>query len=225
MLWTEKASIDEAYMDFTVPVREKLLERYPELRAPPDDSPLGLDTPLPPAPAVSFDNLGHLVPIAPIETDLEDVQDAANLFSLPSTDDVPSWEAVAISIGAELVHQCRMAVKEELTYTCSAGVARNKVRFRPCTISLTQSQTLAKLCAGWNKPDAQTVLRLVGVLSTRWPNEWRQINRHRRISTAPFLSEDTLLRRQAWHCHCRAVRRAKRGRSLVGLTLFDRNAC
>jgi DNA polymerase eta len=117
-------------MDFTVPVREKLLERYPELRAPPDDSPLGLDTPLPPAPAVSFDNLGHLVPIAPIETDLADVQDAANLFSLPSTDDVPSWEAVAISIGAELVHQCRMAVKEELTYTCSAGVARNKVRLR-----------------------------------------------------------------------------------------------
>jgi DNA polymerase eta len=128
---TEKASIDEAYLDFTIPVREKMLERYPELRAPPDDSPLGLDTPLPLAPSVSFEGLGHLIPIAPIEDAFGssvDDKEAANLFALPSTEDVPSWEAIAISIGAELVQQCRTAVKDQLGYTFSAGVARNKVR-------------------------------------------------------------------------------------------------
>jgi hypothetical protein len=38
----ERASIDEAYIDLTLPVRNLLLSRYPYLQTVPPDSPLGL---------------------------------------------------------------------------------------------------------------------------------------------------------------------------------------
>lgn len=40
-----------------------------------------------------------------------------------------TWSDVALSIGAEIVAECRNAVHEKLGYTCSAGIAPNKVRF------------------------------------------------------------------------------------------------
>jgi DNA polymerase eta len=61
----EKASIDEAFIDFTHPVREELLKRYPHLATVPSDAPNGKDTPLPPPPHVSWDKLGTRVPIYP----------------------------------------------------------------------------------------------------------------------------------------------------------------
>ncbi|KAJ1307424.1 hypothetical protein OPQ81_001526 [Rhizoctonia solani] len=48
----EKASIDEVFIDYTVPVRTIMLERYPELRIP--DGLFDLDTPLP-VPPVRID--------------------------------------------------------------------------------------------------------------------------------------------------------------------------
>ncbi|GAA5878358.1 hypothetical protein JCM8547_007530 [Rhodosporidiobolus lusitaniae] len=56
-----------------------------------------------------------------------------------------SWSDIALSLGASIVAETRAAVKERLGYTCSAGVAPNKM--------------LAKLTSAWKKPDAQTVLR------------------------------------------------------------------
>ncbi|KAF8604519.1 DNA/RNA polymerase [Ceratobasidium sp. AG-I] len=44
----EKASIDEVFIDYTIPARNLLLERYPQLALPP--GPFDLDTPLPPPP-------------------------------------------------------------------------------------------------------------------------------------------------------------------------------
>lgn len=38
-----------------------------------------------------------------------------------------SWSDVALSIGAEIVNECRGAVEQRLGYTCSAGIASNKV--------------------------------------------------------------------------------------------------
>lgn len=44
------------------------------------------------------------------------------------SDPVNAWSDYALSIGAELMQKCRRDVLQQLGYTCSAGVARNKVR-------------------------------------------------------------------------------------------------
>lgn len=174
---TEKASIDEAFLDFTIPVRDALIERYPQLASLPADSPMGLDTPLPPPPE-DFDwgELGHLIPTEEERAEMEAEKDrkmtewivrcvafddeGGNEDSgrshpesspageaAPSNDnDVPSidsgnvisepvpkgkravtWNDIALAIGAEMMHKCRASVKSTLGYTCSAGIARNKV--------------------------------------------------------------------------------------------------
>lgn len=62
----EKASIDEAFIDFTIPVREKILERFPHLATVPADAVNGIDTPLPPPPPViNWEGLGNLIPVHP----------------------------------------------------------------------------------------------------------------------------------------------------------------
>ncbi|KAL9940632.1 hypothetical protein V8E36_000120 [Tilletia maclaganii] len=60
-----------------------------------------------------------------------------------------TWQDVALAVGAKLMNKVRAAVKEELGYTTSAGIASNK--------------TMAKLCSGWRKPNAQTIMRPAAV--------------------------------------------------------------
>jgi DNA polymerase eta len=101
----EKASIDEAFMDLTRPVRQIILDRYPYLAQVPEDAPLGLDTPLPPHPPVSWE-FGVLVPIDP---------------SVEEEPEVPStWHDVALSIGAECMEKVRQQISAKLGYTTSA---------------------------------------------------------------------------------------------------------
>lgn len=57
----------------------------------------------------------------------------------------PDWDDVVMNIGSEIVRDVRKAIKAKLKYTCSAGIAKNK--------------TLAKLGAGYKKPDQQTIVR------------------------------------------------------------------
>jgi DNA polymerase eta len=106
VFYSEKASIDEAFMDLTRPVRQIILERYPYLAQVPDDAALGLDTPLPPPPQVSWDHLGAIVPIDPsVEEEVE----------IPST-----WHDVALSIAAECMEKVRQQISAKLGYTTSA---------------------------------------------------------------------------------------------------------
>ncbi|SCV72050.1 BQ2448_4744 [Microbotryum intermedium] len=72
-----------------------------------------------------------------------------------------TWSDVALSIGAELVQRCRRDVHEQLGYTCSAGLAPNKM--------------LAKLCSAWKKPNAQTVLRCCAVPAFLRPMPFQKI--------------------------------------------------
>ena len=58
-----------------------------------------------------------------------------------SEEDPVDWDDVVMSIAAEMVREVRKEVEDTLGYTCSAGIARNKM--------------LAKLAAGWKKPDQQ----------------------------------------------------------------------
>lgn len=119
----ERASIDEVYLDLTDAAKEMLLQ------APPD-SPEGI------------------------------FMEAAksNILGLPSSDasekekNVRAWlcrpdadyEDKLLACGAIIVAQLRVRVLEETQFTCSAGIAHNKM--------------LAKLVSGMHKPAQQTVV-------------------------------------------------------------------
>ncbi|KAF1816747.1 putative sister chromatid cohesion protein [Eremomyces bilateralis CBS 781.70] len=120
----EKASIDEVFLDLSAHIHSILLERFPELQGPPDD-PAEL-LPEPPTSAIDWD--------------------ADKLINLDDDEEQDhDWDDIAMAIGAEIVRGLRDAVRTQLKYTCSGGIARNKM--------------LAKLGAGHKKPNSQTVIR------------------------------------------------------------------
>lgn len=124
----EKASIDEVFLDLSAQIHATLLERYPELSGPaPYDDPTEC-LPRPPTTALSW-NKEALVDLDSSETE----------------DDDPDWDDVAILIGSEIVRTVRAAIRENLKYTCSAGVACNKM--------------LSKLGSAHKKPNQQTIVR------------------------------------------------------------------
>ncbi|KAG8625011.1 hypothetical protein KVT40_006762 [Elsinoe batatas] len=124
----EKASIDEVFLDLSAHVHGVLLERYPELRGPaPYDDPAE-KLPRPPTTAIDWD--------ADALVDLDDGE---------IEEKEPDWDDVVMSLASEIVRGVRRAVFEKLKYTCSAGVAKNKM--------------LAKLGSGHKKPNSQTVVR------------------------------------------------------------------
>ena len=123
----EKAGIDEVFIDLSSLVFGALLQRFPKIR----EWPTGEDrtTSLPPPGVLEWEKEYALVDL--------DEQEAEG--------EVPDWDDVAMAIGAEIVHSIRKAVWEKLNYTCSAGIARNKM--------------IAKLGSGCNKPNRQTIVR------------------------------------------------------------------
>ncbi|KAI4931831.1 uncharacterized protein J4E92_003727 [Alternaria infectoria] len=124
----EKASIDEVFMDLSAQVHTILLERYPELRGPaPYDDPT---EPLPKVPTTVLDWAADAL----VETGEEDGEDRD-----------PDWDDVCMVIASEIVRDVRRHIKDTLGYTCSGGVARNKM--------------LSKLGSGYKKPNQQTVIR------------------------------------------------------------------
>jgi DNA polymerase eta len=106
-------------------VNRLLLETFPYLNDPPDGQ---LDAPLPPPP--SSDEIEWIGNLIPIDEQSESAHTA-------------TWGDVALSLGARIMDECRRNVKEKLRYTCSAGIAKNKM--------------LAKLCSAWKKPDDQVL--------------------------------------------------------------------
>ncbi|KAI1110372.1 sister chromatid cohesion protein Eso1 [Nemania sp. NC0429] len=124
----EKASIDEVFIDLSAQVHSILLERFPELTGPPPYDDPTEKLPLPPITALDWQ--------ADVLVDLDDAE--------AEVDD-PDWDDVAISIGSEIVRDIRAQIRETLHYTCSAGIASNKM--------------LSKLGSGHKKPNQQTVIR------------------------------------------------------------------
>lgn len=124
----EKASIDEVFLDMSSQIHSILVERYPEISGPPPyDDPTEL-LPRPPTTALDW-NADALVDLDNTETE----------------DDDPDWDDIAMLIGSEIVRSVRAAIRERLKYTCSAGIARNKM--------------IAKLGSAHKKPNQQTVVR------------------------------------------------------------------
>lgn len=142
----ERASIDEAFIDFTRPVREELLKRYPYLARVPHDAPDGKDSPLPPPPPIVWNEKSVVIPIKPPppekpkeESDAEgnppvgdgqedvDVEKAEEVEAdedeeegVEVDDDACTWHDVALSIAAELMAQIRHDIHMKLGYTTSA---------------------------------------------------------------------------------------------------------
>ncbi|KAF1838169.1 DNA/RNA polymerase [Decorospora gaudefroyi] len=123
----EKASIDEVFMDLSAQVHTILLERYPELRVAPYDDP---SERLPKVPTTVLDWAADAL----VETGEEDGEDQD-----------PDWDDVCMVIASEIVRDVRRHIKDTLGYTCSGGIARNKM--------------LSKLGSGYKKPNQQTVIR------------------------------------------------------------------
>ncbi|KAF8199658.1 hypothetical protein BJ912DRAFT_1020231 [Pholiota molesta] len=159
----EKASIDEAFIDFTKPIRE-ILAGASE----------GPDTPLPPPPPIVWDNLGCLIPVNPPPPPPEEKPasdgNANCLRDLPETAcsqgarELPiTWHDVALSIGAELMGTAREAVRLQLGYTTSA------VR-RGC-----KNKFLAKLTASYKKFNSQSILRNAAIPNYLKPMQFQRI--------------------------------------------------
>jgi len=125
----EKASIDEVFIDLSPLVFGALLQRYPELRAGSLGEDQGASLPCPPTTALEWNAEDCLIDLDENETEVDD----------------PDWDDIAMLIGSEIIRSVRTAVWNHLSYTCSAGVARNKM--------------MAKLGSGCNKPNKQTVVR------------------------------------------------------------------
>lgn len=124
----EKASVDEVFLDLSAQVHSIIIERYPELTdlAPRDDPTEFL--PRPSTSALDW-NSDALVDLDHSETE----------------DDDPDWDDVAMLIGSEIVRSVRATLWQRLKYTCSAGIARNKM--------------IAKLGSAYKKPNQQTIVR------------------------------------------------------------------
>lgn len=76
-----------------------------------------MDTPLPPVASLGIDlewGEWNLVP----SSDGDGVEEVEDI----------TWSDVALYLAAGIVEKCRKAVEDQLGYTCSAGVATNKVR-------------------------------------------------------------------------------------------------
>ncbi|PGH16303.1 hypothetical protein AJ79_01842 [Helicocarpus griseus UAMH5409] len=125
----EKAGIDEVFVDLSALVYEVLLEKYPMLRE--GEAPRDLNERLPKPPTTV------------LEWGKEDL--LVDLDVGQAEEDDPDWDDVCMLVGADIVRDVRRAIWERLKYTCSAGIARNKM--------------MAKLGSACNKPNKQTIVR------------------------------------------------------------------
>lgn len=129
MVRVEKAGIDEVFVDLSALVHGTLVERYPVLQDPEETTDPNDTLPQMPTTALDWREEDELVDL-----------DAGEI-----EEDDPDWDDVAMLVGAEITRAVRRAIWERLKYTCSAGIARNKM--------------MAKLGSACNKPNKQTVVR------------------------------------------------------------------
>ncbi|KAI1918731.1 N-acetyltransferase eso1 [Ophidiomyces ophidiicola] len=129
MVRVEKAGIDEVFVDMSALVWATLMERYPRLRQTEDSQDMNEYLPRPPSTALEWFKEDELVDLDDGETEEDD----------------PDWDDVVMLVGAEIARSVRQMIWERLGYTCSAGIARNKM--------------MAKLGSACHKPNKQTIVR------------------------------------------------------------------
>lgn len=125
------------------------MARYPYLADVPPDAPDGLDTALPPAPEISWEGRGNLIPIDPPSDDQAVGPPHATVTKLEVADGeegpLRTWHDVALSIAAELMNKIRAEVRLQLGYTTSAVSLRRASFFRIQSMdSVRVSQGIAR---------------------------------------------------------------------------------
>ncbi|XP_041766203.1 DNApol-eta [Anopheles merus] len=129
----ERASIDEAYLDIT----ERVLTRIHEM----NEGKFQLrPEKLANTFAVGYENIGEFI------TKLSNTFDPAGGTAESNSQERLEYKKsdIKLLVGASIVNEIRAAVKERTGFECSAGIAHNKI--------------LAKLTAGFHKPNKQTIL-------------------------------------------------------------------
>ncbi|GAB2280940.1 hypothetical protein Dimus_015557 [Dionaea muscipula] len=123
----ERASIDEVYLDLTDAAETMLVEHPPECRNDVDDEALK----------------SHILGLREDDSDIK--EKVRNWLSRSDAD----HHDKLLACGALIVAELREQVLKETEFTCSAGIAHNKM--------------LAKLASGMNKPAQQTVVPTASV--------------------------------------------------------------
>lgn len=105
---------------------QRLLERHPYLSDIPEDSPDGIDSPLPTAPPINWTGAGTILPTAEEErssryNEYSDDEEGEGEEAAP-----PTWSDWALFLGGEIMADVRGEIWKRLHYTCSAGIAHNK---------------------------------------------------------------------------------------------------
>ncbi|XP_053669837.1 DNA polymerase eta [Anopheles nili] len=127
----ERASIDEAYLDIT----ERVVTRIREMN---EGKFHLLPDKLSNTFAVGYENIGQFVRKLSGTFDSSTAENStSDKFEFNKSD-------LKLLVGASIVNEIRAAVKEKTGFDCSAGIAHNKI--------------LAKLTAGFHKPNKQTIL-------------------------------------------------------------------
>ncbi|GAB4840871.1 hypothetical protein Ancab_021631 [Ancistrocladus abbreviatus] len=129
----ERASIDEVYLDLTDAAETMLAESPPESLEDADDEALK----------------SHIIGLSEDGTNAK--EKVKNWFCRSDAD----HNEKLLACGALIVAQLRIQVLKETQFTCSAGIAHNKM--------------LAKLASGMNKPAQQTVVPATSVREVLMP--------------------------------------------------------
>ena len=149
---TERASIDEFFLDLSRDIYDRLLQQYGDVlhHPPPGNGGYSQHLPLPPPRTQPLDWSGsHLVANPDEEAEADAPQTATTTATTTTTTAAAAaaaaadldWDDIAMAIGADIVRHVRTKVFSRLGYTCSAGVANNKM--------------MAKLGSGFKKPNQQ----------------------------------------------------------------------
>ncbi|XP_030628551.1 DNA polymerase eta-like [Chanos chanos] len=136
----ERASIDEAYMDLSASVQQRL-KNMAELRVEPH---LLKATYVQGYPQICTYEEGNAGAADKEEQRSQGLQEWLSSLTLSA-----DCAELQLAVGAVIVEEMRAAVERETGFRCSAGISHNKV--------------LAKLACGLNKPNRQTVLPLGSV--------------------------------------------------------------
>ncbi|XP_041722400.1 DNA polymerase eta isoform X1 [Coregonus clupeaformis] len=138
----ERASIDEAYMDLTAAVQQRLKSMTDQQV----DPQLLKTSHIQGYPLAPLDQEGAAQDTA---TDKEERRSRGLQQWLSSVSEGSGCAELRLALGAVIVEEMRAAVEQHTGYRCSAGISHNKV--------------LAKLACGLNKPNRQTILPLGSV--------------------------------------------------------------
>lgn len=138
----QKASVDESYLDLGRLVYKKALELFPQL----DTSENGTLPLIPQTLPSSLKWHGDII-LSDFESREQQEQELTNASqnTSPQSTLLHDWDDILMLIGSGILLDLRKDIYKELGYKTSGGLARTKL--------------VAKIAAGYRKPDQQTIVR------------------------------------------------------------------